>query len=100
MIVKTPHFLFSNPEDGLPFDQTYSSIFEVKPPKPNMSAQFAPLSYVNDALSAKQVEIENYIKILKFKVLETERTASQVLKLYINWHLKCFITVYSILKKV
>ncbi|XP_058799111.1 protein KTI12 homolog [Phymastichus coffea] len=72
-----------NPEDQLPCKEIYSSLYEVKAPKPNMSTQCPPLSatnylyemdritqdIINEIASAKQLGIEYNIKIPKYNVI-------------------------------
>ncbi|KAJ8679939.1 hypothetical protein QAD02_015726 [Eretmocerus hayati] len=85
-----------NPEDEMPCDKIFSSLFEVKAPKPNMSTQSPPVSannylydmdrvtqeIVTEILSAKQMGVENNIKISKYNViLKNSASAPELAKL-------------------
>jgi len=78
------------PDDLLLLDDIYTSLYEVKAPKPNMSTQCAPLSSTNylyeldkitqdivsAILSAEQMGITNDIKVPGFDGLSVERSAN------------------------
>ncbi|KAK2577216.1 hypothetical protein KPH14_003364 [Odynerus spinipes] len=84
------------PEDDLKFDDIYKALYEAKAPKPNQSTQCPPLSptnylyeldritqdIINAVLSAKQVGIENDIKIPEYG-LSVQKTgnAPQMMRL-------------------
>ncbi|XP_033211716.1 protein KTI12 homolog [Belonocnema kinseyi] len=84
------------PEDELRFEEMYNALFKVKAPKPNMSTQCPDLAatnylydmdkttqeIVNEILSAKQMGIENDVKIPKYGLtLETSGNVSQLTRL-------------------
>lgn len=84
------------PEDELQFENIYSALYNVKAPKPNMSTQCPLLSstnylydmdkitqeIVNEILAAKQIGIENDIKIQKYgHTLKNSGNAAQLSKL-------------------
>ncbi|XP_032453073.1 protein KTI12 homolog isoform X3 [Nasonia vitripennis] len=85
-----------NPEDELRCEEIYASLYNVKAPKPNLSTQSPPLSatnylydmdritqeIVNEVIAAKQLGIENNIKIAKYNVvLQTSGSVPQLTKL-------------------
>lgn len=86
----------TSPEDELKFDEIYKSLYEVKPPKPNLSTQCPPLSstnylyeldtvtqeVINAILAAKQLGIESEFTIPGYNLtVRNPCTAGQLMRL-------------------